>query len=47
MFKKSQNLAKRTAVNRELALVTQLEKRHHLKNNISKSWTLYLVKLHV
>ena len=47
MSKKSQNLVKRTPVNRELALLTHLEKRHDLKNNISKSWTLYPVKLHV
>ena len=38
--KESQNLVKRTPVNRELASVTPPS------NNISKIWTLYLVKLH-
>ena len=47
MSKESQNLVKRTAVNRDLALVTPPRKKASSKNNISKSWTLYLVKLHV
>ena len=38
--KESQNLVKRTPANRELASVTPPG------NNISKIWTLYLVKLH-
>ena len=38
--KESQNFVKRTPVNRELASVTLPS------NNISKIWTLYLVKLH-
>ena len=47
MSKDSQDLVKRTPVIRERTLVPHLEKRLHLKNNIKKSWTNYLVKMHV
>ena len=47
MSKESQNLVKRTLVNRKLALVTPPGKKTPSKINISKRWTLYLVKLHV